>query len=311
MKKILTLALALIMVCACFVTTASAAEPQKLTLDLATDVTINPSRTEESENQVNGKNSSHSTLVDGKIVMEYNGESDNEQWARSVLWFEKQIPTATYKFMVVDIKFGDATLVKYDGTANPEGTFDPHIQVGYVASDLDATPTKWVSVDASTGAIVTTSETPDAFMNDTFAVSNVKDKTIQLLITLPSDEAAGYDQYLNMFYINPFGWAMGATNNITVEISGISFYDVNPFIVDENDNQNQNGGENNTQTPGQDENTGTGTNTSEVTDSNVNDTSATTDVTAESGCGSVIGGSALILIAITGVTIVAKKKKED
>ena len=313
MKKILTLALAVIMTISCFAVATSAAEPQKLAIDMTTDIAVTPGA-EAGDNKVtvNDLTSAYSTIADGKITMEYNGKGSTEQFARSIVQFKKQIPAATYKFMVIDIKYGDATLNHYKNGANTTGEFTPHIQVGYVESDINTTPVKWVVIDATTGAILTTSATPDAYMNDTFVVNNVKDKTIQMLITLPSSEAVGYNNYLNYFYINPYGWANGATNNVKVEISAINFYDVNPFLVNEdNENNEQNNDENNnnnSQTPAEPETDAPETTAAPETTKAPTTTEATDEA---SGCGGVIGGSALVVAAITITAVVIKKKKED
>ena len=317
MKKILALILVLVTLVACLATTVSAAEPQKITLDLANDITLNPNPTTDNQQQVNGLSSACASFVDGKIVMENHGQDSTEEWSRSVIWFNKQIPTATYKYMVIDIKYGNTTLLKYDGTANPEGTFNPHVQVGYVASDIAATPSKWVSISSSTGGIITTSATPDAFMSDTFTVNDVKDKTIQMLITLPSEEAEGYDQYLNMLYINPYGWAMAAKDNVKVEISAIAFYDVNPFLASEDDNSSENNqdeennSQNNNGTNNSNGNTTTETKAPETSAPETTEEPATEASTSTSGCGSVIGGSALVIATVTGAAVIIKRKRED
>ena len=312
MKKFFSIALVLMMIASLIITASAAAtDPKKLEINMTTDLTVLPGAEAGDDEKVTilDKNSAYSTLADGKITMEYNGEGSTEQYARSMIRFNKQIAAATYKFLVIDIKFGAATLNHYKN--GPTTDFTPHISVGYVNSDITANPIKWVDISAANGAILTTSETPDAFMNDTFVVDNVKDKTIQLLITLPAAEAVGYDTYLNMLYINPYGWASGATNKVKVEISGISFYDVNPFLkneekpTDEKPTDEKPTGEKPTsekptsEKPTSEKPTSEKPSATEPTKSN------------EAGCSSSIGGSAFVIAAALGsaLTIIKKKKK--
>ena len=316
MKKFLTLVLAILMISSCVAFATSAAAPDELVIDMANDLKVLPGREsgEGNEIKVAGANTAYASLEDGKIVFRANSDANKEEYPRAIIQFNKQIAAATYKWMVVEIKHGDATLSHYQNGATTE--FTPHVQVGYVKSDITTLPTKWVSIGSNTGALLTTPETfTEDFVNKTFDISAIKEQTITMLIQLPDAAADGYSDYINTLYWQPYGWAAGVKNESSVEITSIKFYSANPYDVEDEgdagdagdvgdagnvDDENDQGSNNTTNNT-----TATETKSSETT------APATTETNEKSGCGSVIGGSALAIAAIAGTVILTKKKKED
>lgn len=315
-KKLLTLALAALMLSLCFTAAVSAAAPNELAIDLATDVSVLPTKDNDGNDiKVGGSNTMCGTLSEDKdkIVFEANGTGSTEQYPRAVIKFNKQVASATYKWMTLEVKFSELTLNHYQNGAST--TFTPHIKVGYVASDVSANPDKLVEISTTTGSLLTTSTTfEDDYVNKTFDTADINNQTVTMLIQLPDAAADGYSTYINTLFFQPSGWACGITNHATVEITAIKFYDVNPYAADAGDNGddgNTAGGDETTDTTPADTTADTTANTTADTKAETTaDTSAETEA-EKSGCGSVIGGSVIAVAAVSGVAVLVKKKKED
>lgn len=316
MKKILSLILAILVISTLSSLSIFAATPQEIVIDMATELEVVPGcEAGDDEVDVAGKSGAYSFLVDGKILMEANGENSIEQFPRPVIHLTKQVDANTYKWMVIEINYGDATLFN-TSTSTDTTQFTPFMAVGYVESDVASNPSAWINVNSQAAALITTPETfEDDFTNKTFDVSDVKEGTTTLLVQLPDSAAAGFNNYLNYIYLQPFGWGAACTSTSTLEITSIKFYSANPYATDEEagEDAGDEPEDDDSELP-EDEN-----NENVENNQNTNDTSnsandnATTDTAenTEGGCGSVIGSSVIAVATIAGAVVLLKKKKED
>lgn len=319
MKKILSLTLAIVVILSLATFSTFAADNDGIVLDIATEATVIPG-CEAGDDAVNvaGKGGAYSKIEDGKILMEANVNS-TEQFPRPVIQLNKQVDANTYKWMIIEINYCEATLLNTVDNNNPTTTFTPFMAVGYVESDITTHPTAWVNVNSQAAALITTPETfEDDFTNKTFDINNVKEGTTTLLVQLPSSAAAGFNNYLNFIYFQPFGWGAACSSEATIEITSISFYATNPYAEDDNSDENGEdvgdvGGEDDGSSNENEGATGDANNDDATKNTETSVTTDATDTTGDAqstGCGSVIGGSAIAVAAIVG-TVVLIKKKED